>query len=120
MFGKKPDVVEKGFIYRGGDYTRALMTEFIRPYLGKVPAPGTNAVIMSHRPQMDDLGKLEEGDMFLFEPLGDSRFNLIAKIRHHEWYEAAHSVALLGLWGYQEPLVSPPKELQAVPKGSGV
>lgn len=97
LLGRKPDVLDKQLVYRGGSFTFEKMARAILPYLGRKPAPGTNDLVMAHRPQMDEIGRIGEGEMWVFEPLGGTRFALVGKIRDHEWFESLVDLNFLGL-----------------------
>lgn len=97
MMGRKPDELRVDLIYRGGKWTREKMSKALLKYLGEKPAPGTNLLVMAHRPQMDDIARIREGEIFVFEPLGGERFNLVARIHDSEWFEALVDPAFLGL-----------------------
>ncbi|PHS12434.1 MAG: hypothetical protein COA86_18460 [Kangiella sp.] len=56
---------------------------------------------MSHRTQMDDIDYIKEGEAFVFEPLGQSAFNLIGRIQSTEWLLAKTDVQALGASYYQ-------------------
>jgi len=82
-FGATPST-HRELIYRTKEYPAAQMAKHIVSVLGQKPESG-NTFVMAHRPQMDDIGQIEEGEAFVFEPLGDSKFNLIGRIRPEEW-----------------------------------
>ncbi|HSF16725.1 MAG TPA: hypothetical protein VLK65_14345 [Vicinamibacteria bacterium] len=97
MFGREPDESPYGLIYRGGGYTDEMSADFIRPLLGQKPESGSNTLIMAHRTQMDSVGDIAEGQVFVFEPLGDEKFNLVGKIFDYEWMESLETPSLFGL-----------------------
>lgn len=97
MLGREADETPYGMIYRGGGYTTEMMSDFLRPYLGAEPPEGENTLIMAHRTHMDDIANILEGQMFVFEPLGNDKFNLVGKIFDYEWMEALQAPELLGL-----------------------
>jgi phosphohistidine phosphatase SixA len=109
LAGRKPDDTPYELVHRGGGLTYETMAANVRPRLGEVPAPGTNTLIVAHRPQMDDIRFIEEGECFVLEPLGDGKFNLVATIYDSDWYEARFNVDYLGLRGTQPGGDAPPR-----------
>ena len=99
-FDKAPEV-QRNLIYQGGGLTYEEISNHIKPMLGENPEYG-NTFIMSHRTQMDDIAKIDEGEAFVFEPLGDSRFNLLGRIQPAEWLLAKTDAQLLGASYYQK------------------
>jgi hypothetical protein len=60
----------------------------LRRILGTRPAPGTNAVIASHGNPFHAVAGppyLAEGEIAVIEPLGDSKFRVIGRIRPEDW-----------------------------------
>jgi hypothetical protein len=78
-----------------------MMAANVRPYLGTLPAAGKNTLVVAHRPQMDDMRFIEEGEAFVLEPLGGGKFNLVGTIYDSDWFEAKVDIAYLGLRGLQ-------------------
>jgi len=101
LAGRAPDDTPYGLVHRGGNLTYEMMARNVRPYLGAIPAPGTNTLLVAHRPQMDDIGFIQEGEAFVLQPLGDGKFNLVGEIYDSDWYEAEFNVDYLGLHGLQ-------------------
>ena len=101
LAGREPDKTPYELVHRGGTLTYEMMATNIRPHLGAIPAPGTNTLLVAHRPQMDEAGFIEEGQVFVLEPLGNGRFNLAAMIYDSDWYEAEFNLDYLGLRGMQ-------------------
>jgi phosphohistidine phosphatase SixA len=101
LAGREPDETPYGLVHRGGSLTYEMMATNIRPYLGTTPAPGTNTLLVAHRPQMDEVGFIEEGQAFVLKPLGNGQFNLVGMIYDSDWYEAAFDLDYLGLRGMQ-------------------
>ena len=101
LAGREPDKTPYELVHRGGTLTSEMMATNIRPHLGAIPAPGTNTLLVAHRPQMDEAGFIEEGQVFVLEPLGNGRFNLAAMIYDSDWYEAEFNLDYLGLRGMQ-------------------
>ncbi len=101
LAGREPDQTPYELVHRGGTLTYEMMAANIRSYLGTPPAPGTNTLLVAHRPQMDDMAFIEEGQAFVLEPLGNGQFNLVAKIYDSDWFEADLDIDYLGLRGVQ-------------------
>jgi len=62
----------------------------LRSLLSTPPAPGTNVLIVSHRPNLQDaagkdFGDLGEGELVVFEPLGAEGFRTIARVSADTW-----------------------------------
>lgn len=95
-FQRPPDEVLKELIYRGGTYTREQMSRSLLPHLTRRPSPGTNDVVMAHKSNVEDLGSIAEGETWVFEPRGDTKFALVARILDHEWFESLVDVKFLG------------------------
>jgi phosphohistidine phosphatase SixA len=101
LAGRKPDDTPYGLLNPGGTLTYEMMAKNVRPYLGEIPKAGTNTILVAHRPQMDNIGFIEEGECFVLKPLGDGTFNLVAKIYDSDWYETEFNLDYLGLRGRQ-------------------
>jgi phosphohistidine phosphatase SixA len=109
LAGRAPDSTPYGLVHRGGKLTYEMMAANVRPFLGEKPSPGTNTLIVAHRPQMDDIRFIEEGECFVLEPLGDGKFNLVATIYDSDWFEAQRNIDYLGLRGTQPGGDEPPR-----------
>jgi phosphohistidine phosphatase SixA len=109
LAGRAPDSTPYGLVHRGGKLTYEMMAANVRPFLGEKPAPGTNTLIVGHRPQMDDIRFIEEGECFVLEPLGDGMFNLVGTIYDSDWFEAQRNIDYLGLRGTQPGGDEPPR-----------
>ena len=107
--GRAPDATPYALVHRGGTLTYEMMDANVRPLLGEVPAPGTNTIIVAHRPQMDDVRFIEEGECFVLRPLGGGKFALVGTIYDSDWYEARLNVDYLGLRGRQPGGDEPPR-----------
>jgi phosphohistidine phosphatase SixA len=101
LAGRAPDETTYALVHRGGGLTYERMARNVRPLLGAIPAAGTNTLIVAHRPQMDDVRLIEEGECFVLRPLGDGKFALVGTIYDSDWYEALVDPAYLGLRGQQ-------------------
>jgi broad specificity phosphatase PhoE len=63
--------------------------EALRKLLGTAPTAGTNAVLIAHRPNLQDaagkeFGDLGEGEAAVFEPLGEKGYRLVARVTSPE------------------------------------
>lgn len=96
LAGREPDDTPKELVHRGGKLTAEMMANNIKPYLSTPPEPGTNTLLMSHRPQMDDIHFIEEGQMFVFRPAGEGQFDMVGAIYDTDWTEALTTTDLLG------------------------
>jgi phosphohistidine phosphatase SixA len=109
LAGRKPDDTPYELLNPGGKLTYEVMAKNVRPYLGKIPKSGTNTILVAHRPQMDDIRFIEEGECFVLKPLGNGKFNVVASIYDSDWYEAEFNVDYLGLRGRQPGGDTPPR-----------
>ena len=103
-FGKKP-VTHRDLIYAAGKFSVESMSRHINSLLGEQPEAG-NTIIMAHKTQMNDLSKIAEGEAYVFEPLGDSSYNLIGRIRPEEWLLAYYNPAALAGFHLQHDVYS--------------
>ena len=101
LAGREPDETPYQLVHPGGTLTYEMVASNIRPYLSATPDVGTNTLLVSHRPQMDDVGFIEEGQAFVLKPLSDGQFNLVGIIYDSDWYEAEYNIVYLGLRGMQ-------------------
>jgi broad specificity phosphatase PhoE len=81
------DITEGGLVVTPNENNRR--AQALRALAAKVP-PGTNIVIVSHKPNiMDAFGKdwfdLREGEASLFKPDGNGGSNLVVRVRADEW-----------------------------------
>jgi phosphohistidine phosphatase SixA len=87
------DVAEGGLVVSPRENARR--AEALRRLLGTSPPPGTNTLIVSHRPNIQDaagkeFGDTTEGEIAIFRPLGEGKFELVARISHPEqWTRSA-------------------------------
>ena len=109
LAGRSPDDTLYALVNPGGTRTFEMMANDVRPLLARIPDAGTNTIIVGHRPAMDDIRFIEEGECYVFKPLGDGRFSLAATIYDSDWYEAKFNVAYLGLRGRQPGGDEPPR-----------
>lgn len=61
--------------------------EFLADRLSTPPGAGTNAVLVSHTSNLEEVDgvTLEEGEAAVYEPLGDGRFELRARLMPDDW-----------------------------------
>jgi broad specificity phosphatase PhoE len=82
------DVTEGGLVVSPNENKRR--EQALRALAAKVPPPGTNVVIVSHKPNiMDAFGKdwfdLREAEASLFKPDGNGGANFVVRVRAEEW-----------------------------------
>ena len=86
-----PDVTEGGLVVSPNENNRR--TQALRVLLGAMPDPGTNTLIVTHKPNIiDALGKewfeVKEGEASVFKPDPNGKSVLIARIQIDEWAKA--------------------------------
>jgi broad specificity phosphatase PhoE len=86
------DVTEGGLVVTPNENKRR--EQALRALAARVPPPGTNVVIVSHKPNiMDAFGKdwfdLREGEASLFKPDGNGGTNFVTRVRVEEWGKLA-------------------------------
>jgi broad specificity phosphatase PhoE len=84
---KTADITEGGLVVSPNENSRRI--EAFRKMLGTVPQPGTNTVLVTHKPNIvDALGKdwfdVKEGEASLFRPENGS-YKLLARVQMDEW-----------------------------------
>ena len=84
---KTPDITEGGLVVSPNESNRR--AEALRKMLGVAPKPGTNMVIITHKPNIvDALGKdwfdVKEGEASIFRPENGS-YHLVARVQMDEW-----------------------------------
>ncbi|MBI1347093.1 histidine phosphatase family protein [bacterium] len=77
------DVTEGGLVVSPKENQRRAAA--LRKLLGTTPLEGKNVVIVSHKPNLQDaagkeFGDLGEGELVVFQPLGDGKFKLVARV----------------------------------------
>jgi len=77
------DVTEGGLVVSPKENQRRATA--LRKLLGTAPPEGKNIVIVSHKPNLEEaagkeFGDLGEGEIVVFQPLGDSKFKVVARI----------------------------------------
>jgi len=88
---KTADITEGGLIVSPNENSRR--AEALRKMLGSAPQPGTNTILITHRPNIvDALGKgwfdVKEGEASLFRPQNGS-YELVARLQMDEWARIA-------------------------------
>src|SRR6516165_4869089 len=84
---KTADITEGGLVVSPNENNRRI--EAFRRLLGTAPTPGTNTIIITHKPNIvDALGKdwfdVKEGEASLFRP-ENGTYRLIARVQMQEW-----------------------------------
>jgi phosphohistidine phosphatase SixA len=84
---KSADITEGGLVVSPDENDRR--TAAFRKLLAVAPKPGTDTVIITHKPNIiDALGKdwfdVKEGEASIFKPEGDS-YKLVARVQMDEW-----------------------------------
>ncbi len=84
---KSVDITEGGLVVSPNENDRR--TAAFRKLLAVAPKPGTDTVIITHKPNIiDALGKdwfdVKEGEASIFKPEGDS-YKLVARVQMDEW-----------------------------------
>jgi phosphohistidine phosphatase SixA len=83
-----PDVTEGGQVVSPNENNRR--TQAMRRMAGTLPAPGTNTLIVSHKPNIvDAFGKdwfeIKEGEASIFKPEGDGKYTLVGRVQIDQW-----------------------------------
>lgn len=84
-FAENPDL---GFVIGSDAGETRRMTDALRRMLATPPARGSNSVIVSHSANLLEATGIfakPEGAAYVFRPLGDGRFEAIAKILPDDW-----------------------------------
>jgi phosphohistidine phosphatase SixA len=84
---KTADITEGGLVVSPNENNRRI--DAFRKMLSSVPAPGTNTILITHKPNIvDALGKdwfdVKEGEASLFRP-EKGGYNLIGRVQMEEW-----------------------------------
>lgn len=82
------DVSEGGLVVSPRENERR--AKALRALLSTPPAEGTNVIIVSHKPNLQDavgkeFGDLAEGEVVVFKPLGGGKFKAIARVPPETW-----------------------------------
>ena len=95
--GREPqatlDVTEGGLVVSPNENNRRMQA--FRALVATAPAPGTNTLIVSHKPNiLDVFGKdwfeVQEGEASIFKPDGNGSYALIARVQVGQWTRAKH------------------------------
>jgi phosphohistidine phosphatase SixA len=90
--GKEPqatlDVSEGGPVVSPNESDRR--TQAFRTLVGTAPDPGTNTLVVTHKPNiLDAFGKdwfeVKEGEASIFKPAGGGKYALIARVQMGQW-----------------------------------
>jgi phosphohistidine phosphatase SixA len=86
------DVTEGGHVVSPKENKRRAAA--LAVILSTMPPAGTNLVIVSHKPNLQDaagkeFGDLGEGETAVFRPLGDGKYEVIARIPSQLWTQWA-------------------------------
>jgi len=84
---KTADITEGGLVVSPNENSRR--AEAFRKLLGTAPMPGTNTILITHKPNIvDALGKdwfdVKEGEASIFRPENGS-YKLVARVQMEEW-----------------------------------
>jgi phosphohistidine phosphatase SixA len=84
---KTADITEGGLVVSPNENNRR--ADAFRKLIGTAPAPGTNTILITHKPNIvDALGKdwfdVKEGEASLFHPENGS-YKLVARVQMDEW-----------------------------------
>jgi phosphohistidine phosphatase SixA len=84
---KTADLTEGGLVVSPNENSRRI--DAFRKLIGTTPAPGTNTILITHKPNIvDALGKdwfdVKEGEASLFRPRNGS-YTLVARVQMDEW-----------------------------------
>jgi broad specificity phosphatase PhoE len=88
---KTADLTEGGLVVSPNENSRRI--EAFRKMLGAAPKPGTNTILITHKPNIvDGLGKdwfdVKEGEASIFRPENGS-YKLVARVQMDEWSHIA-------------------------------
>jgi broad specificity phosphatase PhoE len=90
--GKEPqttlDVSEGGLVVSPNENNRR--TAALRALVGAAPEPGTNTLIVTHKPNiLDAFGRdwfeIKEGEASIFKPAGGGTFTLVGRVQITQW-----------------------------------
>jgi broad specificity phosphatase PhoE len=86
-----PDVSEGGLVVTPNENNRR--AQALRTIAATAPAPGTNTLVVTHKPNiLDAFGKdwfeIKEGEASIFKPDGTGRSTLIARVPIDQWAAA--------------------------------
>ncbi len=83
-----PDVSEGGLVVSPNENNRR--TAALRALVGAAPEPGTNTLIVTHKPNiLDAFGRdwfeIKEGEASIFKPAGDGTYTLVGRVQISQW-----------------------------------
>ena len=86
------DVSEGGLVVSTRENQRR--AKALRQLLSTPPAKGKNLVVVSHKPNLQDaagkeFGDLDECEVVVFRPLGDGKFQAVARVGSEAWSQWA-------------------------------
>src|SRR5213593_1488089 len=90
--GKEPqttlDISEGGLVVTPNENNRR--TQALRALVATAPDPGTDTLIVTHKPNiLDALGKdwfeIKEGEASIFKPEGNGKYSLVARVQIGQW-----------------------------------
>jgi phosphohistidine phosphatase SixA len=82
------DLAEGGLVVSPNENQRR--AQALRKLLGTAPPEGKNRIIVGHKPNLQDaagkdLGDVAEAEVVVFQPLGDSKFKVVARVPAAVW-----------------------------------
>lgn len=95
-FGRYDVVADLHFAMDASIDDRQHLSAALRERLATVPPPGTNTAIVSHNANLREATGLwpkPEGVAYIFKPLGNGRFEPVAKVLPDEWAAVAGGAA---------------------------
>ena len=86
------DVSEGGLVVTTNENQRR--AKALRQLLSTPPAKGKNLVVVSHKPNLQDaagkdFGDVDECETVVFRPLGDGKFQAVARVKSEAWSQWA-------------------------------
>lgn len=86
------DVTEGGLVVSPNENLRRAAA--LKKLLGTAPPDGKNVIIVSHKPNLQDaagkdLGDVGEGEVVVFQPQGENKFKVLARVPAAVWSDWA-------------------------------
>ena len=86
------DVSEGGLVVSTRENQRRAKS--LRQVLSTAPIKGKNLLVVSHKPNLLDaagkeFGDIDDGEVVVFKPLGDGKFQAVARVRSEAWSHLA-------------------------------
>ncbi len=95
MFQREP-AIDLGLIYRAESYPEEAANRYLlENYLSEPIPMGTNVAVIAHRPPMDSLGGIEEGETVVLQR-NEAGLTLVGRIQALNWILATQDLAELG------------------------